>query len=72
MVAQDANKQVEPNVDAQKEAKTHTNPVPHTVDTTKKPTDATKNQALDVNIASEEARLTDAVEEAPSLRAQQM
>ena len=72
MVAQDANKQVEPDVVALKEAETHINHVPHTVDTTKKPTDATKNQALDVNIASEEARLTDAVEEAPNLKTQRM
>ena len=61
-----------PNVDAQEEAKTHTNLVPHTVDTIKKPSDVTKNQALDVNTASEEARLTDAVEEAPNLKTQRM
>jgi len=61
-----------PNVDAQKEAKTHTNPVLHTVDMINPLTDATKNQALDVNIASEEAKPTDAVEEAPNLKTQRM
>jgi hypothetical protein len=38
------------------------------VDTTKLLSDATKNLRLDVNIASSEARLTDAVEEAPNLK----
>ena len=37
---------------AQEEAKTHANHVPHTVDTTRKPTDATKNQAKVANIVS--------------------
>jgi hypothetical protein len=45
---------------------------PHTVDTTKKLTDATNHPKLDVNIASLEARLTDAVEEAPNLKTQLM
>ena len=66
------SKRVELNAGAQEEAKTHTNPVHHTVDMTKKPTDATKNQLLDVNIASKEARLTDAVEEVPNLKTLKM
>jgi hypothetical protein len=60
------------DVDALKEAKTHANQDPHTADTIKLLSDATKNLRLDVNIASSEARLTDAVEEAPNLKTQLM
>ena len=54
------------------EARTHANQDPHTADTTKKLSDATNHLKLDVNIASSEARLTDAVEEAPNLKIQLM
>ncbi len=56
------------DVDALEEAKTHANQDPHTADTTKKLTDVTNHPKLDVNIASSEVRLTDAVEEAPNLK----
>jgi hypothetical protein len=59
-------------VDALKEAKTHANQDPHTADTTKLLSDATNHPKLDVNIASSEARLTDAVEEALNLKTQLM
>ena len=55
-------------MDVLEEAKTHANQDPHTAGTTKKLTDATKNLKLAVNIASLEARLTDAVEEVPNLK----